>query len=63
MGWLLECDELEWQNVDFSWPRTGRREEWTTPGVNAVIWRTPDGTRAAYTISVPASQAPASGLI
>ncbi len=50
MGWLLECDELEWQNVDFSWPRTGRREEWTTPGVNAVIWRTPDGTRAAYTM-------------
>ncbi|MBT4096821.1 MAG: N-acetyltransferase [Gemmatimonadetes bacterium] len=49
IDWLLACDEREWQNVDFSWPRTGRREEWTTPGVNAVIWRTADGTRAAYT--------------
>ena len=43
--WLLACDEREWRDVDFSWPRTGRREEWTTPGVNAVIWRTADGQR------------------
>ncbi|MFA6110536.1 MAG: GNAT family N-acetyltransferase [Candidatus Latescibacterota bacterium] len=49
--WLRECDDREWREVDFSWPRGGRLSEWTIEGVNAVLWRTGDGRRAAYTLA------------
>ena len=48
--WLIERDEREWRDVDFTWPRGNRLTEWTTEGVNAVMWRTEDGRRAAYTL-------------
>lgn len=51
ISWLVERDECEWGDVDFSWPRGGRAAEWTIEGVNAIIWRTGDGRRAAYTLS------------
>lgn len=51
--WLVECDQREWGDVDFSWPRGNRLAEWAVEGVNAIIWRTGDGRRAAYTLSPP----------
>ena len=51
--WLVECDEREWRDVDFTWPRGNRLTEWTVEGVKAVMWRTEDGLRAAYTLSRP----------
>ena len=55
--WLVECDELEWHDVDFTWPRIGNLTEWTTEGVNAVMWRTKDNRRAANTLSRPGQRA------
>ena len=56
--WLVESDEREWHDVDFTWPRGHRRTEWAIEGVNAVMWRTPDGRRAAYTLSRAGQRAP-----
>ena len=49
--WLVECDEREWHDVDFTWPRRERLTEWAIEGVNGVIWRTWDGERAAYSLN------------
>ncbi|MEW6749765.1 MAG: GNAT family N-acetyltransferase [Candidatus Latescibacterota bacterium] len=51
--WLVACDEREWGDVDFTWPRGRSLAEWAIEGVNAVLWRTADGCRAAYTLSRP----------
>lgn len=51
ISWLMECDEREWGDVDFTWPRTGDMQEWAIEGVNAVVWWTSDGRRAAYTMT------------
>ena len=56
--WLVECDEREWHDVDFTWSRGDQLAEWTVEGVNAVMWRTEDGRRAAYTLSRPGQRAP-----
>lgn len=49
--WLCACDEREWHDVDFTWQRGPCLTEWAIEGVNAVLWRTADGRRAAYTLS------------
>ena len=56
--WLLACDEREWGEVDFSWRRGKRLVEWSVEGVNAVMWKTADGRRAAYTLSRPGRRGP-----
>ena len=56
--WLVECDEREWHDVDFTWPRGSHLTEWTIEGVNAVIWRTKDNRRAAYVLSRSGQHAP-----
>lgn len=49
--WLVQRFAAEWADVDFSWLRGSNLGEWTLPGANALIWRTRDGARAAYTLS------------
>ncbi|MFC1736109.1 hypothetical protein ACFL1X_08320, partial [Candidatus Hydrogenedentota bacterium] len=51
--WLRERFQAEWDDVDFSWIRGLDINEWVIPGVNALMWRTEDGRRAAYTITPP----------
>ena len=48
--WLVERQNAEWQDVDFGWLWGTCLAEWTLPFVNAVIWHTEDGRRAAYTL-------------
>ena len=60
--WLVECDEREWAEVDFSWPRGSLPAEWSIEGVNAVLWRTRDSRRAAYTLSRPGQRGPGRSL-
>ena len=47
--WLVERQNTEWQDVDFGWLWGTSLSEWALPFVNAVIWHTEDGRRAAYT--------------
>lgn len=51
--WLMERFAAEWADVDFSWQWGSAPSEWTIPGVNALIWRTENGRRAAYTLRGP----------
>jgi len=51
--WLSECLATEWADVDFSWQWGTNLSEWTMPGTNALIWRTANGRRAAYTLGAP----------
>jgi putative acetyltransferase len=51
--WLIECFAAEWSEVDFSWQWGSCLSEWTLVGANALIWRTQDGRRAAYTLGWP----------
>lgn len=48
--WLVERCAAEWADVDFGWPWGTSLSEWTIPCMNVVMWRTEDGTRAAYTM-------------
>jgi putative acetyltransferase len=48
--WLVERQNREWHDVDFGWLWGTSLSEWTLPFVNAVIWQTEDGRRAAYTL-------------
>ena len=50
IDWLVACYKTEWQNVDFSWQWSNNFNDWTMHGQNALIWRTPKGKRAAYTL-------------
>lgn len=52
LGWLVRCFEAEYAEVDFAslWgPTLG---EWTLPIVDALMWWTEDGRRAAYSVAV-----------
>ena len=51
LPWLAACDDREWRDVDFTWPRRERLTEWAIEGVNGVMWRTKDGERAAYSLN------------
>ena len=53
LPWLMERSAAEWADVDFSWQWGNCLSEWTRPGTNALIWRTDDGRRAAYTLGWP----------
>lgn len=48
--WLMERHRAEWDDVDFACVRGAAMGEWTMPGVEALVWRTSDGRRAAYTL-------------
>lgn len=62
LPWLVACDEREWGEVDFTWPRTAAPAEWSVAGVNAVVWRTPDGRRAAYAMTRAGQRRPGVAL-
>jgi predicted N-acetyltransferase YhbS len=48
--WLMERHHAEWDSVDFACVRGSSMGEWTMPGVEALVWRTSDGRRVAYTL-------------
>ena len=48
--WLVERWRIEWADVDFGWLWGSSRHEWHIPGMNARMWWTADGRRAAYTM-------------
>lgn len=62
LPWLAACDEREWGGVDFTWPRGGAMAEWAVEGVNAVVWRTAAGRRAAYTMTRAGQRQPGADL-
>ncbi len=49
--WLMERHRVEWEDVDFACVRGSAIGEWTMPGVEAIVWRTLEGSRAAYTLA------------
>jgi len=51
--WLAERFEAEWGEVDFGWLWGERLTDWSLPPANAILWRTPDGRRAAYALAMP----------
>lgn len=51
--WLVERFETEWQDVDFNWRFGTALSEWRLPFLNARMWWTEDGRRAAYTVDLP----------
>jgi putative acetyltransferase len=51
--WLMARYRAEWDDVDFSWDRGDALGEWTIPSLNAMVWWTEDGRRAAYTVAPP----------
>ncbi|MHB0879166.1 MAG: GNAT family N-acetyltransferase [Anaerolineae bacterium] len=52
LPWLRDRALAEWGDVDFAEIPGPHLDEWTTPGVNSLIWLTEDGRRAAYTVAV-----------
>ncbi|MBT5713540.1 hypothetical protein HOI71_21000, partial [Candidatus Poribacteria bacterium] len=48
--WLVDRHAAEWSDVDFACVRGASMGEWTMPGVEALVWRTSDGRRAAYAL-------------
>ena len=51
--WLVERHFAEWADVDFGWLWGTCLSEWTIPCMNATVWWTEDGRRAAYTVAKP----------
>ena len=49
--WLVERHAAEWTDVDFGWLWGTSLSEWTIPCLNAIMWRTEEGQRAAYTVA------------
>ena len=47
--WLVERQAVELADVDFGWLWGTALSEWRIPCINAVMWWTEDGRRAAYT--------------
>lgn len=43
---------MELADVDFALLRGASLSEWVQTGINALVWRTADGRRAAYAMSV-----------
>jgi len=54
--WLMERHRAEWEDVDFACVRGSSIGEWAVLGVEAIVWRTPDGRRAAYTLARSSQQ-------
>ncbi len=52
LPWLVERLDAELADVDFGLLRGASLSEWVQTGINAAIWRTADGRRAAYAMSV-----------
>ncbi len=48
--WLTDRWAAEWADVDFGWLWGDSLGEWAIPCMNAVMWWTRDGHRAAYTL-------------
>ncbi len=48
--WTARQHAAELADVDFGWPWGPNLDEWWFPGVNALLWWTEDGRRAAYTL-------------
>ncbi|MHC5036983.1 MAG: GNAT family N-acetyltransferase [Planctomycetota bacterium] len=53
LHWLVERYAAEWDDVDFAWVWGPHLSEWTFPPMNAVMWWTEEGRRAAYTVDKP----------
>jgi len=51
--WLAKQHRTEWEDVDFAWLWGTAPGEWSFPPMNAVLWWTEDGRRAAYTVDTP----------
>ena len=51
--WLVERQTAEWADVDFGWLWGSALGEWSFPGINAQMWWTVEGRRAAYTVARP----------
>ena len=49
--WLAERCAVEWADVDFGWLWGTSLSEWTILCLNAVMWWTEEGRRAAYTVA------------
>jgi hypothetical protein len=54
--WIVERAMAEWDDVDFGWLWGENLNDWTVPCMNAMMWRMPDGRRAAYTVARHASK-------
>jgi putative acetyltransferase len=52
LPWLVERLNVELADVDFALLRGTDLSEWVQTGINALVWRTGDGRRAAYAMSV-----------
>jgi len=52
LPWLADLCRREHEAVDFGWLWGTAYGEWAMPGVQALVWRTDDGRRAAYTLRV-----------
>ena len=51
LPWLIRRFDVEWGDVDFAWRWPGVLDAWTFSGADAVIWRSPDARRVAYTLA------------
>ncbi len=51
LPWLVERLAAEMAEVDFAWLWGMNVSEWSIPAVNAMIWWTEEGRRAAYTVA------------
>jgi len=51
LDWLVRRHQAEHAEVDFATAWGAHLEEWTLPIVDALVWWTDDGRRAAYTVA------------
>ncbi|MCD4658176.1 MAG: N-acetyltransferase [Planctomycetes bacterium] len=49
--WLVSRFEEEFKEIDFSWHWGTNLAEWTMDGYDAIIWRTKEGKRVAYSVA------------
>ena len=54
--WIVERAATEWDDVDFGWLWGESLNDWSVPFMNTLMWWTPDGRRAAYTVARHASK-------
>jgi predicted N-acetyltransferase YhbS len=50
LPWLVERLRVEFANVDFGWIWNEHLTEWVQPGLNTVVWVTPEGARVGYSV-------------
>jgi putative acetyltransferase len=48
--WLVKRLRVEFANVDFGWIWNEHLSEWIQPGLNTVVWVTPEGERVGYSV-------------